>query len=81
MSADPQSILRTVTRVIEAELKPDAVVILVRLNDENHMQPAGDSIQWPVLVLSAAARCAGMLTDELKETNKQDSQPQKEETK
>lgn len=81
MSADPQTILRTVTRVIEAELKPEAVVILVRLNGENHMQPAGDSIQWPVLILSAAARCAGMLAEELKETNKQDQQTQKGETK
>ena len=62
---DPQSILRTVTRVIEAELKPDAVVILVSFKGECHMQPAGDPIRWPVLVLSAAARCAGMLAEEL----------------
>lgn len=78
MSADPQSVLRTVTRVIEAELKPEAVVILVRLNGENHVQPGGDPVQWPVLLLSAAARCAKMLAEELKETNKQDSQVKKE---
>ena len=71
---DPQSVLRTVTRVIEAELKPDAVVILVRLNGENHMQPAGNPIQWPVLVLAAALEAARMLAMDLEKTDKNKEQ-------
>lgn len=63
--SDPQSVLRTVARVIEAELKPEVVVILMRMNGESYMQPCGNSQQWPELVLSAAARVAVTLADEL----------------
>lgn len=69
---DPQSVLRTVCRVLEAELKPEVVVILMRVNGESYMQPCGNSQQWPELVLSAAARVAVTLADELNaETTKQ----------
>lgn len=84
MSADPQSVLRTVTRVIEAELKPEAVVILVRMPDEeSYIQPGGDDMKAAALVFQAAARVAVTFGDELKELNKQDSRvkQQTEETK
>lgn len=68
---DPQSVLRTVARVIEAELKPEVVVILMRVNGESYLQPCGNSKQWPELVLSAAARVAVTLTDELNAATKQ----------
>lgn len=69
---DPQSVLRTVARVIEAELKPEVVVILMRVNGESYLQPCGNSQQWPQLVLSAAARVAVTLVDGLNaETTKQ----------
>lgn len=71
---DPQSVLRTVCRVIEAELKPEAVVVLVRLNGENYMQPAGNPIQWPVLVLGAASEAARMLAMDLEKTDKKEEQ-------
>lgn len=60
---DPQSVLRTVCHVLEAELKPEVVVILMRLNGENHLQSCGNSQQWPELVLSAAAKVAVTLVD------------------
>ena len=69
--SDPQSVLRTVARVIEAELKPEVVVILMRVNGESYMQPCGNSQQWPELVLSAAARVAVTLVDELNAATKQ----------
>lgn len=82
MSADPQSVLRTVTRVIEAELKPEAVVILVRMPDEeSYIQPGGDDLKAAALVFQAAARVAVTFGDELKRTSEQDSQTQTEETK
>lgn len=73
--SDPQSVLRTVTRVIEAELKPEVVVILMRINGESFMQPSGNWKQWPELVLSAAAKVAVTLADDLNaETPKQEEQ-------
>jgi hypothetical protein len=73
---DTQSVLRTVSRVIEAELNPEVVVILMRVNGESYMQPCGNSQQWPELVLSAAARVAVMLADELntETTNQKEEQ-------
>ena len=69
--SDPQSVLRTVSRVLEAELKPEVVVILMRVNGESYMQPCGESSRWPELVLSAAARVAVTLADELNAETKQ----------
>lgn len=71
---DPQSVLRTVCRVIEAELKPEVIVILMRMNGESYMQPCGNSQQWPELVLSAAARVAVTLADELNAATKQNEE-------
>ena len=72
--SDPQSVIRTVTRVIEAELKPEVVVILMRVNGESYLQPCGNSQQWPELVLSAAARVAVTLVDELNAATKQNEE-------
>jgi hypothetical protein len=68
---DPKSVLRTVTRVIEAELKPEAVVILVRMPDEeSYIQPGGDN-------LKAAARVAVTFGDELKAEATEQKEEQK----
>jgi len=64
--SDLKSVLRTVTRVIEAELKPEAVVILVRMPDkESYIQPRGDNLKVAALVLQAAARVAVTFGDKL----------------
>lgn len=78
---DPQSVLRTVTRVIEAELKPDAVVILMSIKGERYMQPAGDLYQWPSLILSSAAKVSLMIENELGNMKEKPDSKEKEETK
>jgi hypothetical protein len=75
---DPKSVLRTVTRVIEAELKPEAVVILVRMPDEeSYIQPGGDNLKAAALVFQAAARVAVTFGDELKAEATEQKEEQK----